>query len=73
VRGVVQGEVPVVVLLGGAFGVDPEEEFFDVEGAFFPGGEVQGEVSVVVGDGGGFGVGFEEGFGYFDWGAEGGG
>ena len=71
-RRVVEREVSVVVLLGGAFGVDFEEEFFDVEWTFFPGGEVQCEVSVVIGDGGCFGVGFEECFGAFDGGAEGG-
>jgi hypothetical protein len=37
---VVEGEVAVVVLLGGAFGVDFEEEFFNVEWAFLPGGKV---------------------------------
>lgn len=59
--GVVEGEVAVVVFLGGSFGVDLEEEAFDVERTLFPGGEVQGEVSVVVGQGSGFRVSFQEG------------
>jgi len=56
VRGVVEGEVAVVVFLSGSFGEYLEEEFHAVQGAFFPGGEVKGEVSVVVRDGGGFWV-----------------
>lgn len=53
---IVEGEIAVIVFLGGSFGKDLEEEFHAVEGAFFPGGEVEGEVAVVVGHGGGFGV-----------------
>jgi hypothetical protein len=56
-----QGEVSVVVLRGGTFGVDLEKEYFDIEGALLPSGEVQRKVSIVVGQRSGFGVGLEQG------------
>lgn len=59
--GVVEGEVTVVIFLGGSFGVDLKEESFNVERTLFPGSKVQGEVSVVVGQGRGFRVSFQEG------------